>query len=95
MFDFCPHCGQTINQEQIEGRMLVALGSALLFLMVREDNALLVLTLGVISVFDARKRPAGAGLLLVGLGWLVLWRGWSELQRLVEGMLLGRIKRCD
>jgi hypothetical protein len=27
-------------------------------------------------------------------GWLVLWRGWMELQRLVEGMLLGRIKRC-
>ena len=23
MYDFCPHCGQTINQEQIEGRMLV------------------------------------------------------------------------
>jgi hypothetical protein len=27
-------------------------------------------------------------------GWLVLWRGWTELQRLVEGMLLGRLKRC-
>jgi hypothetical protein len=27
-------------------------------------------------------------------GWLVLWRGWMELQRLVEGMLLGRIKKC-
>lgn len=26
-------------------------------------------------------------------GWLVLWRGWMELQRLVEGMLLGRLKR--
>lgn len=26
-------------------------------------------------------------------GWLVLWRGWMELQPLVEGMLLGRIKR--
>jgi hypothetical protein len=26
-------------------------------------------------------------------GWLVLWRGWMELQRLVEGMLLGRRKR--
>lgn len=26
-------------------------------------------------------------------GWLVLWRGWTELQRLVEGMLLERIKR--
>jgi hypothetical protein len=26
-------------------------------------------------------------------GWLVLWRGWTELQRLVEGVLLGRIKR--
>jgi hypothetical protein len=26
-------------------------------------------------------------------GWLVLWRGWTELQRLVEGMLLGRIKK--
>jgi hypothetical protein len=26
-------------------------------------------------------------------GWLVLWRGWTELQRLVEGMLLGRLKR--
>lgn len=24
-------------------------------------------------------------------GWLVLWRGWMELQRLVEGMLLGRL----
>ena len=23
MFDFCPHCGQTINREQVEGRMLV------------------------------------------------------------------------
>jgi DNA-directed RNA polymerase subunit RPC12/RpoP len=23
VFDFCPHCGQTIEQEQIEGRMLV------------------------------------------------------------------------
>jgi hypothetical protein len=27
-------------------------------------------------------------------GWLVLWRGWMALQPLVEGMLLGRIKRC-
>jgi Transposase DNA-binding len=26
-------------------------------------------------------------------GWLVLWRGWSELQRLVEGVFLGRLKR--
>jgi hypothetical protein len=26
-------------------------------------------------------------------GWLVLWRGWTELQRLVEGMLLARLKR--
>jgi hypothetical protein len=26
-------------------------------------------------------------------GWLVLWRGWSELQRLVEGLLLARLKR--
>ena len=26
-------------------------------------------------------------------GWLVLWRGWMELQRLAEGMLLGRLKR--
>jgi hypothetical protein len=26
-------------------------------------------------------------------GWLVLWRGWMELQPLVEGMLLGRLKR--
>jgi hypothetical protein len=26
-------------------------------------------------------------------GWLVLWRGWMELQRLVEGLLLGRLKR--
>jgi hypothetical protein len=26
-------------------------------------------------------------------GWLVLWRGWMELQRLVEGMLLGRLRR--
>lgn len=26
-------------------------------------------------------------------GWLVLWRGWMELQRLVEGMLLARLKR--
>ena len=23
MYDFCPHCGQTINQQQIEGRMLL------------------------------------------------------------------------
>src|SRR5271165_4048479 len=28
-------------------------------------------------------------------GWLVLWRGWMELQRLVEGMLLGRLKRSE
>jgi hypothetical protein len=26
-------------------------------------------------------------------GWLVLWRGWTELQRLVQGVLLGRLKR--
>src|SRR5665213_1179193 len=26
-------------------------------------------------------------------GWLVLWRGWSELQRLVEGARLLRLKR--
>ena len=26
-------------------------------------------------------------------GWLVLWRGWMELQRLVEGMHLARLKR--
>lgn len=27
-------------------------------------------------------------------GWLVLWRGWSELQRLVEGARLVRGERC-
>jgi len=27
-------------------------------------------------------------------GWLVLWRGWSKLQSLVEGALLMRRKRC-
>jgi hypothetical protein len=26
-------------------------------------------------------------------GWLVLWRGWTELQRLVDGMRLGRLQR--
>jgi len=26
-------------------------------------------------------------------GWLVLWRGWMELQRLVEGAQLARLKR--
>ena len=26
-------------------------------------------------------------------GWLVLWRGWCELQRLVDGMRLARLKR--
>ena len=26
-------------------------------------------------------------------GWLVLWRGWMILQPLVEGMILGRLKR--
>jgi len=26
-------------------------------------------------------------------GWLVLWRGWMELQRLVEGIHLARLKR--
>lgn len=26
-------------------------------------------------------------------GWLVLWRGWTELQRLVEGLRLARLKR--
>lgn len=26
-------------------------------------------------------------------GWLVLWRGWTELQRLVEGIQLARLKR--
>ena len=25
MFEFCHHCGRTIGQEQIEGRMLVCL----------------------------------------------------------------------
>lgn len=28
-------------------------------------------------------------------GWLVLWRGWTELQRLVEGMKLARLQRSD
>jgi hypothetical protein len=27
-------------------------------------------------------------------GWLVLWRGWMELQRLVEGLRLAHLKRC-
>jgi Transposase DNA-binding len=27
-------------------------------------------------------------------GWLVLWRGWMELQRLVEGAQLMQLKRC-
>jgi len=26
-------------------------------------------------------------------GWLVLWRGWTELQRLVDGMRLGRLQK--
>jgi hypothetical protein len=26
-------------------------------------------------------------------GWLVLWRGWTELQRLVDGVRLGRLQR--
>jgi Transposase DNA-binding len=27
-------------------------------------------------------------------GWLVLWRGWTKLQLLVEGARIGRIMRC-
>ena len=27
-------------------------------------------------------------------GWMVLWRGWTELQRLVEGIRLAGLKRC-
>ena len=27
-------------------------------------------------------------------GWLVLWRGWTKLQLLVDGAAAGRIARC-
>jgi len=57
-----------------ERRGLVVLVSALALLSVREDNALLLLALGVISVPDAGRRRMGVALLLLGASWLVAWR---------------------
>jgi hypothetical protein len=51
------------------------LWSALALLTVREDNALLVIALGLVSLFDARRRVSGGLLLVMGVAWLALWRG--------------------
>src|SRR5439155_20738438 len=47
--------------------------SALALLAVREDNALLVMALGGLSLFDSRRRATGGMLLTFGLVSLVLW----------------------
>lgn len=51
------------------------LWSAVALLTVREDNALLVIALGLVSLFDGRRRAAGGLLLALGVAWLALWRG--------------------
>lgn len=50
------------------------LWAALALLTVREDNALLVIALGVVSLFDPRRRMTGGLLAILGIGWLVSWR---------------------
>ena len=57
-----------------ESRRARTLWSALALLSVREDNALLVLALGVLGLLDARRRVTGGMLLVLGLAWLSLWR---------------------
>lgn len=49
--------------------------SALALLTVREDNALLVLALGAVSLFDPRRRGVGVMLLMLAVAWLGLWQG--------------------
>lgn len=53
------------------GRTLLA---AAALLAVREDNALLVIALGLLSLFDRDRRATGLGLLACGLAGLALWR---------------------
>ncbi len=57
-----------------EERWTTALLAATGLLTVREDNALLVMMLGAVSLFMARRRAAGASMLALGAAWLVAWR---------------------
>lgn len=57
-----------------DGRRAWVMGSALALLMVREDNAFLLVALGVVSLPDARRRATGGMLLALGLCWLALWQ---------------------
>jgi len=63
----------------LERRTALVLPSALALLLVREDNALLVLALGAVSLFDTRRRATGAVLVILGLAWLVVWRSVAIL----------------
>lgn len=56
------------------GRRGLAIGSALVLLGVREDNALLVLALGVVSWTTRDRRGLALPLAVCGVAGLVLWR---------------------
>ncbi len=58
-----------------DDRSAGAAWSALALLAVREDNALLVIALGAVSLFDPRRRGVGVLLLVLGVAWLALWQG--------------------
>ncbi len=55
-------------------RRAAALLGALALLSVREDNALLVLALGMLSLTAPRRRRTGFALVTLGVVWLALWR---------------------
>lgn len=57
-----------------ESRRVGMLWSALALLTVREDNALLVAALGMLSLLDARRRATGFLLAALGVTWLAGWR---------------------
>ena len=57
-----------------ERRGTATLLAAVALVTVREDNALLVIALGVLSLTDPRRRATGGLLLVLGLAWLALWR---------------------
>jgi uncharacterized membrane protein len=67
-----------------------ALGPSLiggvLFVSIREENALLVLVLGVLALLVKRRVVLGIGLLALAIGWLALYR-WLGVEVMARGQV--------
>jgi uncharacterized membrane protein len=81
-FAFLPLMVLVVGYER--GSLVTSLIGGLFFVAIREENALLVLVLGVLALLVKRRVALGLALLTLAIGWLALYR-WLGVAVLAQG----------